>query len=105
MADHQKLSRRRFLRLSAVSVASILTACGGPVTPTAVPTTNGATAVPPTTGAATAAPATAVPAAQFKEAPMLAALVQAGKLPPVDERLPKTPLVVPVTEQIGTYGG
>ncbi len=28
-----------------------------------------------------------------KEAPMLAALVKAGKLPPLEERLPKEPLV------------
>ena len=48
--------------------------------------------------------ATPVPA-KYKEAPMLAELVKAGKLPPVDERLPKNPLVVPVLEAIGKYGG
>ena len=36
---------------------------------------------------------------------MLAELVQAGKLPPVDERLPDEPLVQQVTEEIGQYGG
>ncbi|MFH1730203.1 MAG: ABC transporter substrate-binding protein [Planctomycetota bacterium] len=41
----------------------------------------------------------------FHEAPELAALVKEGKLPPVDERLPKEPLVVPVVERIGKYGG
>ena len=30
----------------------------------------------------------------FQDAPMLAPLVESGKLPPVAERLPKTPLVV-----------
>ncbi|MEA2777102.1 MAG: peptide/nickel transport system substrate-binding protein [Acetobacteraceae bacterium] len=40
-----------------------------------------------------------------KEAPMLAELVKAGKIPPVDQRLPSDPLVVPVVEKIGTYGG
>jgi peptide/nickel transport system substrate-binding protein len=41
----------------------------------------------------------------FKEAPMLADLVKAGKLPAVDQRLPKEPAVVtPLVEQ-GKYGG
>ena len=41
----------------------------------------------------------------FSEAPMLAAMVQAGELPPVEERLPEEPLVFNVFEGIGTYGG
>jgi peptide/nickel transport system substrate-binding protein len=42
--------------------------------------------------------------ASGKEAPMLTELVKAGKLPPLEERLPENPLVeVPVSE-IGTYG-
>ena len=36
---------------------------------------------------------------------MLADLVKAGQLPPVDERLPREPVVLPVVEQIGQYGG
>ncbi|MCC3765422.1 ABC transporter substrate-binding protein [Glycomyces sp. TRM65418] len=39
------------------------------------------------------------------EAPMLAERVEAGDLPPVEERLPKEPLVVQVTESMGVYGG
>jgi len=42
---------------------------------------------------------------KYKEAPALADLVKAGKLPPVDQRLPENPLVVPVVEKIGQYGG
>jgi peptide/nickel transport system substrate-binding protein len=42
---------------------------------------------------------------KFKEAPMLAEQVKAGKLPPVDQRLPADPLVVPVVERTGQYGG
>ena len=42
---------------------------------------------------------------EFNEAPMLAELVQQGKLPPVEERLPKNPLVQRVAESIGEYGG
>ena len=43
--------------------------------------------------------------ASFSEAPMLAALVASGDLPPVEERLPDEPLVDEPFEQVGTYGG
>jgi peptide/nickel transport system substrate-binding protein len=41
----------------------------------------------------------------FKEAPMLQPLVEAGELPPVAERLPENPLVIVPPEGIGVYGG
>ncbi|MGQ9629434.1 MAG: ABC transporter substrate-binding protein [bacterium] len=41
---------------------------------------------------------------KYKEAPILAELVRAGKLPPVEERLPKEPLVLK-PQEIGQYGG
>lgn len=41
----------------------------------------------------------------YNEAPMLKALVDAGKLPPVEERLPEEPFVVEPFEEIGQYGG
>ena len=44
-------------------------------------------------------------AMKYKEAPMLRAKVAAGELPPVEERLPEEPLVVPAVEEIGQYGG
>ncbi|SIQ42771.1 peptide/nickel transport system substrate-binding protein [Rhizobium sp. RU35A] len=44
-------------------------------------------------------------AAAAKEAPQLAALVKDGKLPPLSERLPASPLVVKPFEKVGTYGG
>src|SRR5512134_2211588 len=44
-------------------------------------------------------------AGKYKEAPALAEQVKAGKLPPVDKRLPESPLVVPVVERAGQYGG
>ncbi len=44
-------------------------------------------------------------ATAFQEAPMLADLVEAGELPPVEDRLPADPLVVDVVEEIGAYGG
>jgi peptide/nickel transport system substrate-binding protein len=42
---------------------------------------------------------------KYHEAPMLADLVKAGKLPPVAQRLPDDPLVVDTAEGIGQYGG
>lgn len=41
---------------------------------------------------------------EYKEAPALAEQVEAGELPPVEERLPEDPKVVEVPT-IGTYGG
>ena len=41
----------------------------------------------------------------YAESPMTAALVEAGELPPVDERLPDEPIVVEPVDEIGTYGG
>ncbi|MBI3514006.1 MAG: ABC transporter substrate-binding protein [Proteobacteria bacterium] len=54
-------------------------------------------------GALMAAPAAAQ--GKYKEAPALAELVKAGKLPDVAKRLPENPLVVPVVEKVGQYGG
>jgi peptide/nickel transport system substrate-binding protein len=42
---------------------------------------------------------------KYLEAPALVDQVKAGKLPPVEQRLPEQPLVVPVVEKIGQYGG
>ncbi|NEE00384.1 ABC transporter substrate-binding protein [Phytoactinopolyspora halotolerans] len=39
------------------------------------------------------------------EAPELAEMVEAGELPPLEERLPEEPLVVDVVDEIGVYGG
>ena len=41
----------------------------------------------------------------FNEAPILRAKVDAGDLPPVDERLPEDPLVIVPPQQHGPYGG
>ncbi|MFN3699602.1 MAG: ABC transporter substrate-binding protein, partial [Dictyoglomus sp.] len=42
---------------------------------------------------------------KYNESPMTAALVKQGKLPPVEQRLPKNPIVVKPFEEIGVYGG
>ena len=41
----------------------------------------------------------------FKEAPALAELVKAGKLPPVEQRVSQEPLVIKPVHEIGKYGG
>lgn len=108
------ISRRSFLRLSAaIGAGAGLAACGGTPAapaPTSAPAAPTAAPAPTTAPVATAAPAqaaTAVPVtvAKFNEAPMLADLVKAGSLPPVDERLPKNPVVLDSLDGIGNYGG
>ena len=44
-------------------------------------------------------------AAAYKQSPMLDAAVKAHTLKSVQQRLPKTPPVVPVVKEIGKYGG
>ncbi|HSJ59119.1 MAG TPA: hypothetical protein VLC95_18160, partial [Anaerolineae bacterium] len=103
-------------RLSVVTVfimvlSLVLSACGATAEPAPTqpapepttvvePTTVAESTVPPeaTTAAepTTATEATTAPeppASEYNEAPMLAELVAAGELPPVDERLPEEPLV------------
>src|SRR5215211_697949 len=121
--DRRPITRREFLRLSgAITAGAALAACGGepagPITIATSPAVGaaGATAAPgaaaPTAAgaAATAAPAAGATAAaavptKFNEAPMLAELVKAGKLPPVDQRLPKNPVVLDGVDGVGQYGG
>jgi peptide/nickel transport system substrate-binding protein len=79
----------------------------------ATPQPPTATAPPPPTATTQAIVAnqetpTTVPtveAAKYKEAPMLADLVAAGTLPPVDKRLPDSPVATTPQESIGQYGG
>jgi len=105
--------------------AAALAACGAaepeptatPVAPATAAPEPTATPVPPATAApaattppeATAAPeptaAPAEPVSRYNEAPMLAEKVAAGELPPVEERLPKEPLIQEVVDEIGEYGG
>jgi len=56
-------------------------------------------------GGKTESGTTAAQAEAKGEAPMLAEMVKAGKLPPVNERLPAEPLVVKAVDSIGKYGG
>jgi hypothetical protein len=42
---------------------------------------------------------------KFAEAPALAGLVTAGKLPPVEQRLPEEALAIQPVHEVGRYGG
>jgi peptide/nickel transport system substrate-binding protein len=95
------VSRRQFLRLSALATAGVtIVACGGAGEPVAEAPAAPADSAPASTGADAAASGS-----RYREAPMLAERVNAGELPVVDERLPVNPRVIPVTEEIGEYGG
>lgn len=101
----RNISRRDFMRLTALGAAAALAACAPE--PTVLPATQ-APAIPTKepAAAATAVPPTPIPVpAKYKEAPMLADLVKAGKLPAIDRRLPEKPVVVKPLESIGKYGG
>ncbi len=106
MSEKKGISRREFLKLSAVTaVGTIVAACAPAPAPTPVPPTAAPTKPPATSAPPTAVPATAAPASKYKEAPILADLVKAGKLPPVDQRLPKNPMVMTGYEGVGKFGG
>jgi peptide/nickel transport system substrate-binding protein len=98
-----RISRREFLRISALlSAGTVAAACAQPTSPSAEPTAvadPGAPAQPTTPPAVPSAPGV------YAEAPMLAERVAAGDLPPVEERLPENPYISPVLESIGKYGG
>jgi len=92
---------RHYLLSVTLILALLLAACGS-----GAPTDAPAEAADASAPAADAeAGADSTPATNSQEAPMLAAMVQAGELPPLDERLPLEPLIVPVVEEIGQYGG
>ena len=77
-----ELSRRNFLKTMASGTAAAVAASAVPLV-AAAPAKQG----------------------MYAEAPMLADLVAAGELPPVEERLPVNPRVLTPLEQTGQYGG
>ncbi|MDQ3249168.1 MAG: hypothetical protein M3Q45_08170, partial [Chloroflexota bacterium] len=120
----------RVIGSSLVILSLLLSACAGASAPAAV---EAPTAEATTAPAAAEAPAGAAPAEEeklgasligtiegpdvitdatqfpttFNEAPMLAEMVAAGTLPPVEERLPEPEdlLVIQPLNEIGQYGG
>ena len=93
MGDIGRFDRRAFLKATAAASAAVaIQACG-------------AAPAPEADAAMEAAPAMADVGSDYNEAPMLAARVANGELPPVGERLPPNPVVVTPREEVGTYGG
>src|SRR3990172_7710220 len=113
MTMTKKINRRDFLRLSAMTVGGmVLAACAAETTeapveeaPVVEPTKEAVAATPPPRPVVqpTNTPVPTVAAA--KEAPVLVAKVAAGELPPLEERLPKTPLTLQPVNGTGKYGG
>lgn len=115
MAESKNLTRRNFLKITAMAAVGALAAsCAAPSEPTSAPAAP--TSAPAAPTSAPAAPtATPQPASKYGESPLLAEMVKAGTLPPVDERLPEDVLVVDAGEgvlnpamktfEIGKYGG
>lgn len=98
-----KITRREFLKVSAVVTAGVLAgACTK--TPTEQPAATPKAAEP--TATPKAAEPTATPKPEVaKEAPALADKVKSGALPALNERLPQEPLTIEPVEKLGQYGG
>ena len=85
-----------------VEAATATSAPAATAAPAATPTTAAAAATSAATAAAAAAPTTAA-VSKYEEAPMLADLVKAGKLPPVEERLPANPMIIEPVAELGQW--
>jgi len=107
MTLKKEISRRDFIRLSTVATAGMVAAaCAGGAAPDAEQVEQVQEQEPvQESAAAVAEEAEEMASGQYNEAPMLADLVASGELPPVDERLPINPAVIPTLEGIGNYGG
>lgn len=82
-----------------ITIIALVVGCGAPAAQPAEPAAPAAEEATQDTAQEAAAPSAS------KESPMLADLVTAGSLPPVEERLPATPLVLEPVESDGAYGG
>ncbi len=110
----RKLSRREFLHLTtAAAVGAVATACATPTPQIIKETVEVEKVVEKTVEVEKVVEKTVevekvveveVPEGRG-EPPMLEALVAAGTLPPVEERLPMNPFVVGGRDAIGVYGG
>ncbi|MFD2082232.1 peptide/nickel transport system substrate-binding protein [Actinopolymorpha cephalotaxi] len=106
MNDRLGLSRRALLHLSAVAAGSVVLAgCSGGDNQTEGGGPKGGAKPTAQARKGSRVKPVAVPA-KLKESPELAKLVQAGKLPKLEERLPRKPYVVPHNWLTpGKYGG
>src|SRR5262245_43690548 len=116
VGKHVPVTRARFLRLATFAAVNVaLVACRGQSPPETSSTPSASANTVPeatTTLSGTAFRMNDVPSgeaartATYHQAPMLGELVEAGKLPPVEQRLPANPYVIPhVWLSVGTYGG
>ena len=95
--ETSKLTRRDFLKASAIAATGILVqACAKTAEPTQAPVEAKPTQKPEEP---TATPVPETP----KEAPGLSDMVAAGSVPALEERIPKDPMVVKPIEEIGKY--
>src|SRR5713226_6110529 len=99
MAKHLRTLRSRFTVTFVVGALICLVAAGALAAAASKSALIGKLEGPEVVTDAAKAPKT------FKEAPQLAALVKAGKLPPVAERIGQDPLVIKPLKEIGKYGG
>ena len=103
-ARHSRLSRRALLRLGALAIPASQLPLGGIRSAVAQGTKLGASLIGKLEGAEVVTDPALIPKI-LQEAPQLAELVKAGKLPPVQERIGQDPLVVKPLREIGKYGG
>ncbi len=116
----RNISRRQFLIVSGTAAAGLALSACGEETPTEAPEEQApeeeapeeVTEVTEEEAPEEEAPEEEAPSEEeevsegkYKEAPVLAEMVAAGELEPVDDRLPVNPLVVEPTDSIGKYGG
>ena len=89
----------------------VVTACGGTPAPVATATPPAPAAATPTTAppTPTSAPPTPTtppePEVSPHQAPKFQEMVKAAELPPLEQRLPKSPRVIEPLDSIGQYGG
>lgn len=113
--DKRQIRRRQFLKMSATAVVgAVAAACGAQGTPIVIKETVPVKetvqvpvkeTVPVVVKQTEVVKVTVEVPKKMAEPPMLKPLVDAGKLPPVEKRLPDNPVVVGGREAIGVYGG
>jgi len=105
--DMRNISRREFLRIASLGAAGAVVAACQPETVVVKETVEVEKEVTKVVKETVEVEkeVTLPPPAMHSEAPELASLVEAGSLPPVDERLPGDLEVIKPWDSIGQYGG
>ena len=100
------MTRREFLRNTGLATGAVALAGLAPTT-TLSPRRANRRSAPSSwaTGGSGAGSGSAKWPKKFGEAPALAELVKAGKLPPVEQRISEEPMVVKPLHSVGKYGG